>query len=169
MLKRELRKKKWVDRLTWFSNRLQALFWVSLASLIIYKTNFFRQLWENEEISSMFLNLGLVCIGLNCTILSYVTVVRPLKGLSDDLEECPNLVPVMAAAGVLTPILMTVAIWPVWGFLSPIYIFILSFGYIFALTFLPGGKFGTVLFWILMVGLATMSHLIPHENHEHAW
>ena len=45
----------------------------------------------------------------------------------------------MTVAGLLIPIFLTLAIWPIWGFLSPIYIFILTMGYIFVLTFLPGG------------------------------
>ena len=42
MLKREARKRKWVRRLNWCSDRIQALFWVAVSALIIYKTNFFR-------------------------------------------------------------------------------------------------------------------------------
>ena len=42
LLKREARKRKWVRRLNWLSARIQAIFWVALASLVVYKTNFFR-------------------------------------------------------------------------------------------------------------------------------
>ena len=170
MLKREARKRKWVRRIEWVSNRIQALFWVGLASLVIYKTNFFRQLWENEEISSMFMNLTLLCLGLNCAIMAKITIINPLMGKGDDIEkENPGLIPVLTIAGIFLPIFLTLAIWPIWGFLSPIYVFILFFGYIFALTFLPDGHFGTLFFWILMIGTATLSHTLPHAGHEHAW
>ena len=117
----------------------------------------------------MFMSLTLVCLGINIAIMSYVTVVLPIQGKDADIEKVPGLIPVMTVAGVGLPIFMCLAIWPIWGFLSPIYIFILSFGYIFALTFLPSGKIGTLMFWILMIGAATISHKLPHAGHEHAW
>ena len=81
MLKREARKRKWVRRIGWVSDKMQALFWVGLSALIIYKTNFFRQLWENELIKgSMFMDLTLLCLGLNMAIMIYVTLIMPLKG-----------------------------------------------------------------------------------------
>ena len=168
-MKREARKRKWVRRIQWCSDRIQALFWVGLAGLIIYKTNFFRQLWENEEISSLFMNLTLVCLGINVTIMMFVTVVLPLQGKEPDIEKTPGLIPVMTIAGILLPIFLTLAVWPLWGFLSPFYIFVLTFGYIFSLTFLPSGKFGTLVFWIIMISVATISHKLPHAGHEHSW
>ena len=89
--------------------------------------------------------------------------------MKDDLNEVPKLIPVLSLAGVLLPLFLMLAIWPIWGFLSPIYIFILCFGGIFALSFLPGGKFGTLLFWVLMIGGATLSHELPHEDIKHQW
>jgi hypothetical protein len=126
-------------------------------------------LWENEDINPMFMNLSLICLGINMSILIYVTMIMPLKGQESDIEKIPSLVPVMAICSVALPIFLMIAIWPVWGLWSPIYLFVLSLGYIFSLTFLPNGSFGTVVFWILMVGAATTSHLIPHPGHEHAW
>ena len=170
MLKREARKRKWVRRAQWVSDRIQALFWVSIASLILYKTNFFRELWENELIKgSLFMNLTLLSLGLNMTILCYVTIGLPMKGLEADINLTPKLIPILTASGIFLPLFLTLAIWPVWGMLAPVYIFFLTFGFIFALTFLPGGKCGTILFWVLIVGVATCSHLLPHSGHEHAW
>jgi len=158
-----------VRRITWVSDRLQALFWVGVSGFIIYKTNFFRQLWENEDINPLFMNLTLLCLGLNMALMLYVTIVMPLQGLDADIEKVPQLIPIMSVAGVCLPLFLVLAIWPIWGFLSIFYIFILSFGYIFALSFLPGGKCGTLLFWILMIGMATLSHTLPHAGHEHSW
>lgn len=115
------------------------------------------------------MDLTLLCLGLNMAIMLYVTLIMPLKGLEADIEKVPKLIPILTVSGLLLPIFLTLAIWPVWGFLSPLYIFILSFGFIFALTFLPDGKCGTIMFWVLMVATATLSHTLPHEGHEHAW
>ena len=62
------------------SSKIQAAIWVGLSCLIIYKTNFFRQLWENEDINSMFMSLTLICMGINMSIMLYVTLIMPLKG-----------------------------------------------------------------------------------------
>ena len=115
------------------------------------------------------MNLTLACLGVNMTIMFYVTVVQPLLGKEADIEKTPGLIPVMTIAGVFLPIFLTLAIWPIWGFWSPVYIFILFFGYVFSLTFLPGGKIGTLVFWLLTLAVATLSHTLPHAGHEHSW
>jgi len=60
--------------------------------------------------------------------------------------------------------------WPIWGFLTPLLLFILWMGGIMSMTFLPSGHLGTLIFWAIMIFLATASHLLPHEpidaNHE---
>ena len=93
----------------------------------------------------------------------------PLMGLDAEIENVPQLIPVMSLAGVFLPIFLMLAIWPVWGFLSPVYMLILSFGFLFATTFLPNGKCGTIIFWVLVIAAGTISHKLPHEGHEHAW
>ena len=143
--------------------------WIGLAALIVYKTNFARQLWENENISELFMNLTLVCLGINMSIMMYVTLIMPLRGLEPDIDKVPNLIPVLSLSGVLMPVFLTLAVWPIWGFLTPIYIFILCMGYLFSMTFLPNGKCGTLIFWVLTVAGATLSHKLPHEGHEHSW
>lgn len=169
LLKREARKRKWVRRLTALSDYAQAILWIALAGLIIYKTNFFRQLWENDDINQFFMSLALICLGTNVSLLFYVTAIRPLQGLDDNLESIPALIPIMTIVGVLLPVFLCLAIWPVWGFLSPVYVFVMTMGYIFVLTFLPGGMVGTIVFWVISIAAATLSHLIPHAGHEHSW
>ena len=115
------------------------------------------------------MNLTLICLGMNLSIMGYVTVIMPLRGMDADIDKTPNLIPVLSLAGILLPVFLTLAIWPIWGFLSPIYIFILSLGYLMSMTFLPNGKFGTIVFWVLTVAGATLSHKLPHEGHEHSW
>ena len=62
------------------------MIWVALAGLIVYKTNFARKLWENENISELFMNLTLVCLGINMSIMVYVTLIMPLRGLEADID-----------------------------------------------------------------------------------
>lgn len=55
-------------------------------------------------------------------------------------------------------------LWPVFGFLTPIYLFVLFMGYTLALGFLPGNFCGTLLAWLLIFGVAAVSHYMDHEK-----
>jgi hypothetical protein len=57
-----------------------------------------------------------------------------------------------------------IGLWPLWGFFTPIIMFVLFMGYTMSLMFLPDGFIGTILFWVLMIGLASTSHFIPHDR-----
>jgi len=62
--------------------------------------------------------------------------------------------------------------WPVWGWLTPILMFVIWMGGMMFMSFLPGGHIGSLLFWAIMLFLVFMSHLIPHEpvdqGHDHS-
>ena len=55
------------------------------------------------------------------------------------------------------------ALWPVFGFLTPVYILILSFGSTLSMIFLPRGKLGELMFWVLFLGAGYISHTLPHD------
>lgn len=81
-----------------------------------------------------------------------------------DLEkDFPSLIPVMTLAGLTVFISGVMAMWPVWGFLTPVYFLILFFGYSFSLIFLPSGHFGTVVFYAGTFAGAYISHTMPHD------
>ena len=45
---------------------------------MVYKTNFFRQVWENPNVNTFFLYIVLACISFIMTVLIYVSIVGPL-------------------------------------------------------------------------------------------
>jgi hypothetical protein len=55
-------------------------------------------------------------------------------------------------------------LWPIWGFLTPIYLLVLFMGYTMALSFIPGGPIGTLIAWLLIFGVAATSHYMDHEK-----
>lgn len=73
------------------------------------------------------------------------------------------MVPFMALAGVINFVCFVLAMWPVWGLLTPIYIVILFFGGTFIMMFLPQGELGNLLFWIGLIAIAYVSHTLPHD------
>ena len=133
--------------------------------MVIYKTNFFRQVWENPRTNSFFLHIALTCLGINCVVLLYASVIFPCKHKREmDFEkDSPKLISAMALSSVTMTISATAAMWPVWGFLTPIYMLILIFGGSFSMLFLPGGSCGTLMFWALAIVAAIVSHNLPHE------
>jgi len=58
---------------------------------------------------------------------------------------------------------LIIALWPIWGFATPVIMFVLFMSYTMALVFLPDGVLGTLIFWTGIVMIATVSHMIPHD------
>ena len=73
------------------------------------------------------------------------------------------MIPIMALSGVLVFVCSILAMWPVWGLLTPIWMLILTFGSTFSMMFLPTGKLGNLLFWIGIILVAYISHTLPHD------
>jgi hypothetical protein len=61
--------------------------WIGAAIFIVYKTNFFREVFESENVNRFFLDLALIGIGLNITVMLYMTIYLPyIAGIETDLE-----------------------------------------------------------------------------------
>lgn len=66
--------------------KIEALFWVGLATFTIWYSNFFYQIFVHPGINSLFLNLFLTTMGINVSLGVYVTIVLPLRGIEDYTE-----------------------------------------------------------------------------------
>lgn len=132
---------------------------------MVYKTNFFRQVWENPSVNTFFLYVALTCIGFLVSVLLYITFIGPcMLRRSIELEvDLPALIPIMSIAGVAVFICSILAMWPVWGFLTPIYMLIVFFGATFSMMFLPSGNLGNLLFWVGTGAIGYVSHTLPHD------
>lgn len=133
--------------------------------MIIYKTNFFKQLWENPEVNQFFLTITLICTGFQITVFCYLTIYGPLvlRRELDMEKDMPNMIPVMTGVAVAIFFCLIASTWPVWGFLTPIYMLILFFGSSFSMMFLPSGTFGTFCFWLIFGVGGYFAHNMPHE------
>jgi len=122
-------------------------------------------MWENPLVNSFFLNVALICFGFEFCILLYMSVWAPciLKRDIDLDKDMPSVIPVMTIAGLLIFVCTLLAVWPIWGFLTPIYMIILFFGTSFATIFLPNGTLGNLLFWVGVIVAGYISHTMPHD------
>lgn len=104
-------------------------------------------------------------MGFNMAILFYLSVYGPcvLKRDLDLAVDMPQMVPFVTLAFMVIFISSIVALWPVWGFFTIIYLFILSFGTTFSLMFVPDGAIGTFIFWIGALAAGIVSHNLKHD------
>merc|ERR1719253_213599 len=90
------------------------------------------------------------------------------KGMQKPWEDhVPQAIPAMMLAGIATFVLLTVAFWPVWGFLGIIIQFVFFMGYLNSGHFLPGGMCGSLLMFMIFFGAFFTSVMIPHEGLAH--
>ncbi len=78
-----------------------------LSGFLIFKTNFFRELWENPHRVMFFFDLSMMGLGINITVLLYMTVYIPLvkKVPLEQLDyekECPKLIPLVTIVGIVS-------------------------------------------------------------------
>lgn len=78
--------------------------WISAASYIIYSSNFFREVWENPHVNRFFMDIALIGIGFNITIMLYMTIYLPyIAKINEGLEtHCPRLIPIITLVGVIS-------------------------------------------------------------------
>ena len=167
---RRLLREKWVRRLDAVWTKVQGVFWVALAVLTIYWTNFFRVIWESPLILHSYLYLGLTTLFFNMSLIaflalyceSYLGVDRPWETLY------PQAIPMMMVMGIATFVLFYAAFYPVWGwFLSAGIQFVFFVGYLNAGQFLPSGVCGSILMLVIFFGAFFTSVLVPHEGLAH--
>jgi hypothetical protein len=73
-----------------------------IAAFCIYKTNFFRELWESPHRVMFFFQLSMLALGVNLCMMIYLTLYLPFVTKRNDIDfekEHPKLIPVIAILG----------------------------------------------------------------------
>jgi hypothetical protein len=73
------------------------------SGFILYKTNFFRQVLENPDTNSVFMDISFTCLGINIALMIYLALYLPyIAGVEEDWEKyCPKVIPVMTFSGLI--------------------------------------------------------------------
>ena len=115
--------------------------WVILAGIVARLTRFPQVMLSDERVVKPLLYMSVTMLGINTVLLLYLTVYLPrIKGITESSAwdvYCPRVVPTMTILGILIGLLLIRAVWPVWGFLSPLILATEFFGCLFALHFVP--------------------------------
>ncbi|KJE91298.1 hypothetical protein CAOG_08606 [Capsaspora owczarzaki ATCC 30864] len=118
---------------------IEGVVWFGLALLIYRFTNFPEVIMFDSRIRRSYLHFGLALMGVNVLISLYLVVyLRWIRKSQAAWEvEAPYAIPIITACGVLAAVLLSIAIWPVWGILSPFFLFVLLMGLVVVLRLLP--------------------------------
>ena len=134
-------KKKHSERVERIQSKVNAALWVGLAGAAIYYVDFFNVAFHDERVKRTPLNVCIVCLTINLSLGLYLSVYLPYFEKIRDHKmwdiHCPNVIPTITFCGILTLILGNVAFWPVWGFLTPLLIFLLMMGVLLVGHFIP--------------------------------
>ena len=122
-------------------------------------------MWQNPLVNTFFLNLAMVCLGVNLSILGYLSLYGPfIKGVDLDMErDTPQLIPVMTICGLGIFLCTLLAMWPLYHIFTPIYLLIMFFGSSLSMTFLPNGNIGSLVFWIVFLAGGWYAHNMEQE------
>ena len=162
---REARKRKWVSRLNYMTDRIHAIGWILATIFVIYYSNFFLVIWENEKVNSIFFSIALIAFGIFSSMTIYASFV--IKNIDDIEVTTPRLIPVASTVGFLCFLSSVIAFWPVWGWYTPAMLLTMLMGYLMAGSFMPKGQLGSVAFLVLFVGSGFSSYYIPHQGLLH--
>jgi hypothetical protein len=127
------------DRL---SDKIVAAIWVVAAALLFRYTNIWHVLFSSDSpaVHSLLILVMTGC-GINTILMGYLVLYLPYwKGLTDSSAwevYCPRIIPTMTFIGVVSMLLLIRAVYPAWGFLSPLIVFVELLGCLFALQFVP--------------------------------
>mmetsp|Transcript_34669 Transcript_34669/g.60966 ORF Transcript_34669/g.60966 Transcript_34669/m.60966 type:complete len:174 (-) Transcript_34669:3110-3631(-) len=161
-LEREKRKKIWVARLNHLWNKLTALAWVVGALVCLHYSNFFETILHSTKVNPLFGSVALVSFSIFASILLYSAFVLP--ACVEVEVAAPNLIHMAAAVGFFSFLTTLIAVWPVYGWYTPVYLIVMLGGYIFLGTFLPKGMLGNVLFVLVFVLAANYRAPSPDEE-----
>lgn len=143
-------------------------FWVVVAGIVIYYSNFFHHLFRNPNINEFFFQISMAGYTIIVSIMLFSTFIMPRIAGTYDIEEYnPKLVPIGAVVGVISIISLIIAIWPVWGWWSLLIFISLWKGFFGLSVFLPGGDIGQFLFLFINAGTVLSFYVIEHEGYLH--
>ena len=121
------------------STKIHALIWCILAGVTLVSTDFLVVIFESDKVNRLYFNLALICIAINTVIGFYLCIYVPYIARIDLPWEvyCPRMIPALTIIGTLCGVLLLKALWPVWGFLTPLILTSLGMGAMFSLHFMP--------------------------------
>ncbi|KAN0045557.1 hypothetical protein ACTA71_005935 [Dictyostelium dimigraforme] len=106
---------------------IEIIFWISLGLGTAYYTDLINVVLYSDIVNRLYFNIGIIglvgfiSIYIYCGYFSKVDV----KKNDDDWEKIhPKLIPIATICLVIFSFGIIIGCWPVWGFLTPLFLFI---------------------------------------------
>ena len=108
----------------------------------VHSNNFIYLYTSKTTDNSRFWLFTASCSGvLFLSVVIYLAIYLPWYKKINDSQmwdiHCPHAIPCATICGSISIISFAIAIWPIWGLLSPLIVFVLVMGFIFASHFIP--------------------------------
>jgi len=135
----EQAKKNRNKKIDQISSKVHALFWVATAIALIVYLDIWNVVMNDTRVNRVALNLSVFSFAANVTICLYLTLWLPFVKKNTLPWEiyCPRMIPAATALCLTCLFSSILAMWSVWGFLSPLIIFFLLLGLIMSSHFVP--------------------------------
>ena len=159
-----------------------------LQTLNQYGTKFWNVLLRPERTNANIILIQLGSIGLGMNIIFILYLIQYLPNYSKHKIQvdynvwnvyCPKMIPIITVVGVVTFLLYVRGTYPVWGFLSPFILCIVSIGILNVLHFIPSSFVPSILWRInhttvLHLKMNYLCHLVTKIwelfwLHYHSW
>jgi len=123
------------------SDKIHALIWVASAISVANYTDLPHTLLTSPLIHRPIFNAAITIFIINCILMFYLVVYLPkfknIKSSGAWDVYCPRVIPTMTFLGVVDCFLFVRCTWPVYGFLAPLILGIVSIGSLFTFHFIP--------------------------------
>ncbi|XP_022106703.1 transmembrane protein 128-like [Acanthaster planci] len=117
---------------------IQTVLWILGSFAVLYYTDLIPAIKEDHRIYRTWLYLGLILMAVHISIGSYLIIFLSwIKKNSDWEKASPMAIPLATGTFVFGAICLNIAIWPVYGFLTPLMMFTLFMGFVVTVSLLP--------------------------------
>lgn len=108
----------WDNRRLMLRHRAEDLLWLGSAFFILYygdfRSNFFSLVATDARVWRTPLHIGSACLALDCCIILYIAI-RVQQRLQ---LAAPGVIEAAIMVGLVAFILICIALWPIWNFLT---------------------------------------------------
>jgi len=112
------------------SSLMHSIGWVAAAFAVIYFTDLLNVVRYDQRLNRSFLLMGFTSMGILLGVVGYLALWVPLRAsrpILDLAQYAPRAVMGGAISGVATFVFFTIALWPIWSFITLPIMIILSF------------------------------------------
>ena len=126
------------DQISKISARIHALFWVVASFFTAKYSEVFTVAFHDSRVYTIVLGLGIACTVVATIVFLYLSCyLSYIKRVESWEVASPKGIPTLTLFGSLAILLYTIALWPVYGFLTPVIVGVLTFGMIFFTVLVP--------------------------------